>query len=355
VSPLVLVVNPGAGSTKAALFRGTALVREHTVRHPDAELARFPRVADQLPWRLAALRAWVDEAEVARGELAAVVGRGGLLRPVESGTYEVDEAMLRDAARAERGEHAANLGAPLAKGLAEAFGCPAYVVDPVSVDELEPVARYSGLAGVSRKSLCHALNMRAVARRHAAAAGRPVEGLRLVVAHLGTGVSVSAQRDGRMIDVANPMDEGPFSGDRCGGLPATAIIDLCFAAGADARSVKRRLFGDGGLYSYLGTRDVREAAQRAERGDAEAAGVLDAMAYQIAKSIAEMAVALAGAVDALLLTGGAAHVTALVEAVRRRAEWIAPVLVYPGEDELLALAEGGLRVLSGEERPKTYG
>jgi butyrate kinase len=354
VADLILAVNPGAGSTKLGLYRGATSVADHTDRHADAELARFRRVSDQLAWRADGARAFLARNGVARGALAAVVGRGGLLAPVESGTYEVDDAMLRDAMEAARGEHAANLGAPIARAVADDHGCPAFVVDPVSIDEMEPVARLSGLAGVPRQSLCHALNMRAVARRHAAAAGRRVEDLALVVAHLGTGASLCAQRGGRMVDVVNPMDEGPFSGDRCGAVPATALVDLCFAPGADRAALKRRLFGDGGLFSYLGTRDVREAARRAAAGDGEAALVLDAMGYQVAKAVAEMAAALVGRVDAVLLTGGAANEPALVEAIRRRAAWIAPLCVYPGEDELLALAEGARRVLAGEERAKRY-
>lgn len=352
---LLLAVNPGAGSTKLGLFRGAGRVMEHVERHAERELERFSRIADQLSWRTAAVRSFLERALVERGALAAVVGRGGLFKPVLSGTYLVDEAMLRDAELSRHGEHAANLGAPIAKAIADEHGCPAFVVDPVSVDELEPVARLSGLAGVERKSLCHALNMRAVARRHAAAVGRRIEELRLVVAHLGTGTSLSAQREGRLVDVVNPQDEGPFSGDRCGGIPATALIELCFAPGAEKSAVRRRLFGDGGLFSYLGTRDVREVAERAERGEAEPRLVLDAMAYQIAKAVGELAAALCGNVDAVLLTGGAAHGRALVSRIRPRVAWIAPVFVYPGEDELLALAEGALRVLGGQERPRTYG
>ena len=351
--PFVLAVNPGAGSTKLGLYRGASSVAEHVLRHDAAELARFQRVADQLPWRAEAVRAWLA-GRVPPGALRAVVGRGGLLRPVPSGTYAVDDAMLADATRAERGEHAANLGALLARTLADEHGCPAFVVDPVSVDELADVARLSGLAGVGRTSLCHALNMRAVARRHAAAVGRPIAELGLVVAHLGTGCSLSAQAGGRLVDVVNPQDEGPFSGDRSGGLPATALVDLCFAPGADRAALRRRLFGDGGLFSYLGTRDVREAAARAAAGDGEARLVLDAMAYQIAKAVGEMAVALGGRLDAILLTGGAAHCEALVERIRGRVAFLAPVVVYAGEDELLALVEGALRVLKGEETARRY-
>jgi butyrate kinase len=354
-APLILAVNPGAGSTKLGLFRGEALLADRVVRHEEPELARFARVADERPLRAAAARAFLAEAGVARGQLAAVVGRGGLFRPMESGTYLVDEAMLRDAASGPRGEHAANLGALLAAELAAEHGCPALVADAVSLDELEPVARLSGLAGVERTSLCHALNMRAVARRHARAVGRPLGELRLVLAHLGTGASLAALRGGRLVDVVNPQDEGPFSGDRCGGIPATALIDLCFAPGAEKGAVRRRLFGDGGLHSYLGTRDVREAARRAREGDALAALVLDAAAYQLAKAVGEMAVVLEGRVDAVLLTGGAVNEPALVGAIRPRVEWIAPVKLYPGEDELAALAEGARRVLAGEEQAKRYG
>ncbi len=352
---LILAVNPGSGSTKLALFRGGARLAEHSERHEERALEGFARVADQLPLRVAAVRSFLARVRVERGALAAVVGRGGLFKPLASGTYLVDEAMLRDAREAPRGEHAANLGAPIAEAIAVEHGCPAFIVDPVSVDELEPVARVSGLAGVERKSLCHALNMKAVARRHAAAALRRLESMRLVVAHLGTGASLCAQRDGRLVDVVNPQDEGPLSGDRCGGVPATALIDLCFTPGADKRGLRKRLFGDGGVYSYLGTRDVREAAERAAGGDAQAALVLEAMAYQVAKSVGELATVLEGKVDAVLLTGGAAHVEALVAAIRRRVEWIAPVVVYPGEDELLALAEGAQRVIAGEEEARSYG
>jgi butyrate kinase len=353
--PLVLAVNPGAGSTKLALYRGDVLVREERLLH--AELMERPaaRVWDELPVRVAEARRLLEGASVAPGALAAVAGRGGLLPPLASGTYAVDAAMLRDLERAERGEHASNLGAPMARRIADDHGCPAFVVDPVSVDELEPVARVTGLAGIERRSFSHALNIRAVARRFAREAGRPLASLRLVVAHLGTGVSLAALRDGRMVDVVNPQDEGPFSGDRAGGVPATALVDLCFAPGAEARHVRRRLFGDGGLYSHLGTRDVREALARAGAGDARAALVVEAMCYGVAKSAAALAAALEGRVDALLLTGGMAHLAPIVDAVRSRVAWIAPFHVLPGEDELRALAEGALRVVRGEEPARRYG
>ncbi len=352
--PLVLAVNPGAGSTKLGLFRGEERLLEETVRHPEEALAGLALVMDQLPLRAAAVREFLARGLPPGGKLAAAVGRGGLLGPVESGTWAVGEAMVAELERAERGEHASNLGAPLALAVAEEHGCPAFIVDPVSVDELWPVARVTGLAGVERRSLSHALNIRAVARRHARGAGRRLEEMRLVVAHLGTGVSLAALAGGRMVDVVNPQDEGPFSGDRAGGVPAMAVVDLCFSPGAEREAVRRRLFGDGGLHSLLGTRDAREAVGRVEAGDPLAALVLDAMCYQIAKAAAGLAAALEGRVDAILLTGGMAHLASVVEGVRRRVAWIAPVAIHAGEDELRALCEGALRVLAGEEAARAY-
>jgi len=353
--PLILAVNPGAGSTKVALYLGAAQEREARLEHPELLTRPAARCWDELPARLAAVRRFLDEAGVTPGLLFAVVARGGLLPPVPAGTFEVDTAMLADLERAERGDHASNLGAPLARALAGPHCCPALVVDPVAVDELDAAARITGLHGVERRSFAHALNIRAVARRHAASLGRPLAALRLVVAHLGTGISLAAVRDGRMVDVINPQDEGPMSGDRAGAVPATALLDLCFAPGATRAALGRRLFGDGGLYAHLGTRDVREALRLAESGDARAALLLDAMTLQVAKGIGALAAALEGRVDAVLLTGGLAHLPGVVEPIRRRVAFVGPVVVIPGEDELLALAEGALRVVRGEEPALRYG
>lgn len=350
----VLAVNPGASSTKLALYRGAEPAQEVRLEHPELMARPAARVWDELPVRIAAVRAFLAGAEVGRGGLAAVAARGGLLPPLASGAWEVDAAMLADLERAERGDHASNLGAPIARAIADEHGCAALVVDPVSVDELEPVARVTGLAGVERRSFLHALNLRAVARRFARERGRALEDLRLVGIHLGTGVSLAAFVGGRMVDVVNPMDEGPFAADRAGGVPASALVDLCFAPGADLGAVKRRLFGDGGLFAHLGTRDAREALRRAAEGDARAALVVDAMCYQTAKAAGGLAAALEGKVDAVLLTGGMAHLGPIVDAVRRRLAWIAPVHVLPGEDELRALAEGALRALRGEEPARAY-
>jgi butyrate kinase len=346
-------VNPGATSTKLGLFRGAERLAEETLRHADGELRAYPRVADQLPLRVGAARDFLSR-HAAGARLDAVVGRGGLLGPVPAGTLRATPDMAEELLRAPRGEHASNLGVPVALALAAEHGCPAFTVDPVSVDELLPEARVTGLAGVERRSFTHALNIRAAARSHARSVGRPLSGLRLLVAHLGTGVSLAALREGRMVDVVNPQDEGPFSGDRAGGVPVTAVVSMCFAPGAEERAVRRRLFGDGGLFSHLGTRDVNEALARAATGDARARRVVDAMILQVAKGLGALAASLGGRVDAVILTGGMAHVPGVVEPLRAAAGWIAPVHVLPGEDELRALAEGALRVLSGEEAAGEY-
>ncbi|HET6436492.1 MAG TPA: butyrate kinase [Anaeromyxobacter sp.] len=352
--PRVLAVNPGAGSTKLALYAGTERVREESLGSREPGAQSRARIWDELPLRVAAVRDFLSRAAVSPGTLAAVAARGGLLRPLPAGVYAVDEAMLKDLEEAARGQHAANLGAPIAEAIAAEHGCKALVVDPVSVDEMEPVARVTGLPGVERTALSHALNMRAVARRHAAVLKKPLSELGLVVAHLGTGISLSAWRGGRMVDVVNPLDEGPFAGDRAGGLPSTALVSLCFARGAEEGAVRRRLFGDGGFFAHLGTRDVREVLSRADAGDARAALLVEGMCYQTAKAVGGLAAALAGRVDWVLLTGGLSHLEPVVAKVSARLSWIAPVRAYPGEDECRALAEGALRVLSGEERTLCY-
>ncbi len=355
-APLIIAVNPGSTSTKIGLFRGDEAVGEETVRHSDEALRPFAErpVLDQLDMRLAAVRDALAPLGVPPDRPAAVAGRGGLLHPLASGTYVVNDAMLDDLRRASRGEHASNLGAFLARGLAEECGCPAFVVDPVSVDEWEPVARLSGLAGLDRECLSHALNTKAVAKRFARQTRRPYDSLRLVVAHLGSGISISAHRDGRMVDVCNPREEGPFSADRAGGLPAIKLLDLAFSGETSHDELERRIFREGGVYSYLGTRDLADVERRVDNGDADATLVVDAMLYQIAREIGAMATVLGGRVDAILFTGGMAHSGRYTEDLARRVDWIAPVHVFPGEDELRALAEGAARVVRGEEGAREY-
>jgi butyrate kinase len=275
-----------------------------------------------------------------------------LLKPLPSGTYPVNPTMLAELAAAARGDHASNLGAPLAKVLAGPG--PAFVVDPVSVDEWPPVARLSGFAALERECLSHALNAKAVAKRFAREQGRIYSDLRLVVAHLGSGISVSAHQQGLMVDVTNSRDEGAFSMERSGGVPTFKLIDLCFSGKVSRKELERNLFQRGGAFSYVGTRDLTELLRRKGGGDERASLVFDGMVYQIAKEIGSMATVLAGSVDTILITGGMAHSPEMIEALRARVQWIAPLYVYAGEDELRALAEGALRVLRGEEAARNY-
>ena len=354
-TPLILAVNPGSTSTKLAVYEGDAPRFTETLRHDDATLAAFRDrpVLDQTGLRLDAIRSALDRHGVKPGDLQAAVGRGGLLRPLPGGTYAVSEAMLEDLRHARRGEHASNLGAFLARALVGPDG-EAFIVDPVSVDEWDDGVRLSGLAGLDRECLSHALNTRAVARRHAAEVGVPFERLRLVVAHMGSGHSVSAHRDGRMVDVTNSREEGPFSTERAGSVPTVRLVRRVLQDGRSADEAERMLFREGGLYSYLGTRDLREVERRIDDGDRHATLVFEAMVYQLAKTVGAMAAVLDGRVDAVLLTGGMARSDRLVGALSDRVGWIAPVRVYPGEDELRALAEGALRVLAGAEPARRY-
>jgi len=354
----ILVINPGSTSTKYGIYteQGAELVR--SIRHGDEELTLFqglPMVARQ-GYRTRLLKSALEEdgySETGRGteRFAAVVGRGGLLPPLSCGTYLVDDAMVKELYLARRGEHACNLGALLALHFAQAAGVNAYIVDPVTVDEWPPCARLSGTPLLERSCMGHVLNIKAVARRFARETERTYESLRLLVIHMGSGTTVSAHRDGRMID-NNTIEDGPFGPDRTGGLPACELIRLCFSGRFVQKELERKVFGDGGLFAYLGTRDLQEVERQVDAGDAKAALVLEAMIYQIAKEAGAMAAVLEGKVDALLLTGGMAYSQRMVAELTRYLAWIAPIKVYPGEDELQALAEGVFRVLNGEEKAK---
>src|SRR4051794_23730698 len=353
---MILAVNPGSTSTKVGVFCGTTEQATATIRHDEQELQSFrgrPILA-QKSLRSRAVRDWLAASDYSLHELGAVVGRGGLLPPLRSGTYRVDRRMLDTLERHERGEHASNLGAMIAADLAGEAGVEAFVVDPVSVDEWPEDVRLSGHPALPRVCLSHALNAKAVAKRHAGAVGREYADLRLIVAHLGSGISISSHAGGRMIDVTNSREEGAFSPERAGGVPAMQLVDLCFSGTVDRRGVETMLFREGGLLAYLGTRDVAEALRRAEAGEREATTVVAALVHQITREIAAAAAPLRGRVDAILLTGGMAHAGALVAAIAERIAWIAPVAVHPGEDELAALAEGTLRVLTGAEKRQTF-
>lgn len=350
----ILVVNPGSTSTKVGLFDDLQPVDTETLEHGPDEISAERPVLDQMAMRLGALRTLLARWGVAVATLDAVVGRGGLLPPLPGGTYEVCPSLLQDLARAQRGEHASNLGAPIADIVAREAVCPAFVVDPVSVDEMWPVARITGLPDLRRESLCHALNIRATAHAHANASGVSLEELSLIVAHLGGGCSMAAVHRGRLVDVVNPRDEGPMSADRAGGLPSLQLARWVITERLDRGALERRLFREGGLYAHLGTRDLREAYRRADEGDVAAVAVLDALVYQVARTIGGLAACLGGRVDAILLTGGMAHEERLVQAVACKVAFIAELHAYPGEDELAALAAGAWRVLTGAESAQVY-
>ncbi|MDZ7363313.1 MAG: butyrate kinase [candidate division KSB1 bacterium] len=352
----ILVINPGSTSTKLALFANESATFTETLRHADSEMAPFansPMLA-QLEFRLEKILASLRAHGVDMLRLDAVVGRGGLLKPLASGTYLVNNQMLNDLRRAERGEHASNLGAFIAHKLAAHAKCPAFIVDPVSVDEWPPVARLSGLAGLDRECLSHALNTKAIAKRFAREHGQEYSNMRLVVAHLGSGISISAHENGRMIDVTNSREEGAFSTERAGTLPVMKLVELCFSGKFTRQEIETKIFREGGIFSYLGTKDLQEVLRRKQAGDEKTQLVFKAMIYQISKEIGAMAAVLCGQVDAILLTGGMIHAHEVHDALKKRIVWIAPVFSYPGEDEMRALAEGALRVLSGEEKAHDY-
>jgi butyrate kinase len=287
--------------------------------------------------------------------LNAVVGRGGLLKPIAGGTYRINPDMIHDLSRAKYGEHASNLGAVLAGRVAKKADCPAYIVDPVVVDEMADAARYSGHPLISRKSIFHALNQKAVARKAAQKLGKSYMQCRLIVAHMGGGISIGAHMNGRVIDVNNALDgEGPFSPERAGGVPAGDLIALCYSGRYPEKKMRRMLVGSGGLTAYLGTNDLREIERRIREAETDAENVFNAMAYQIGKEIGAMAAALQGGVDGIVLTGGLAFSEAFVKAIEAHIDWIAPVQVFPGEAEMEALVEGAYRVLKGEEEEKSY-
>lgn len=350
----ILAVNPGATSTKYGVFEDEKVLLKKTIEHQGADLETFSRVFDQYHYRLALITEGLATADISLHSLEGVVGRGGLLKPLLGGTYAVNEAMVEDLEKAEQGQHASNLGGVIAYNLAQQLGIPGFIVDPVSVDELEPEARLSGFPDLPRISMSHALNSKAVARNVAKEMGKKYEQLNFVVAHLGTGISISAHKQGRMIDVNNAQEEGPFSPDRCGGLPAKMLTKLCFSGKYTHEELMTRVMGSGGMYAYLGTKDIREAEQRGKNGDQLAELVLEAMAYQAAKEIGAMSVVLMGDVDGIILTGGIAYSQRIVGGISRRVQFIAPILVRPGEEELESLAQGAIRVLQGEEQVRNY-
>lgn len=350
----ILVINPGSTSTKVAIFNGLENVIQKNLEHSSEEIAKYEKIADQLEMRQQIIEEWVVEQGYDLNKLEAVVGRGGLLRPMPGGTYEVSEPMIKDLTTGFQGEHASNLGGLIADKIAKKADTKSFIVDPVAVDEFEELARISGIPEIERRSLGHALNIKAVGRRAASQLGKSLEDVNLIVAHLGGGISICPLKKGKAVDYNNANEMGPFSPERTGGLPSGDLAKLCFSGKYTLAEMKKKINGKGGLVAYLNTNDVRKVQEMIDQGDKNAELVLEAMAYQISKEIGQMATVLSGKTDAVVITGGIAYSKVLTEWIKERVSFIAPFIVIPGEDEMLALAEGAVRVLNGEEKPKIY-
>ena len=349
MSKYILAINPGSTSTKVAIFDGMDNKLQKDLSHSTAELDKFDKITDQFEYRKDIIVEWFTTEGYAISDLKAVVGRGGLLKPMPSGTYKVTDALAEDLRIGIQGEHASNLGGLIARAIAESAGVESYIVDPVAVDEFEEVARISGMPEIKRKSLLHALNVKAIAHRVAKEKNTTVEELNMVIAHLGGGISVVPLKKGKMIDANNANEMGPFSPERTGGLPSGDLAKLCFSGKYESmKALKPHLRGKGGMVAYLGTNDVREALKMVESGDKHAELILDAMAYQISKEIGSMATVLKGKVDAVVLTGGVAYAEYITSRIKDSVSFIAEVIVKPGEDEMIALNEGVLRIDAGE-------
>ncbi|MFW5744627.1 MAG: butyrate kinase [Spirochaetota bacterium] len=352
----LLVINPGSTSTKVSWFEGDEGRFSETLPHSAEELARFPSIAAQAPFRREAIDRFLAAHGLDPVVLAAVVARGGLLHPLEGGVYAVNDAMVADLESGGYGHHASNLGGIIARAIADAVGCPAYIADPVVVDELDELARLSGLPDLPRRSIFHALNQKSAAREACRRLGRSYESSNLIVAHMGGGVSVGAHRAGRVVDVNNALDgEGPFSPERAGTLPAGQLVDLVLSGRHTEAEIRRMITGAGGVVAYAGTNDVRELIARAHAGEEHAELVLRAMCYQIAREISSHGATLAGSVDAVVLTGGMAHNDEIVSQISARVGFLAEVVVIPGEREMVSLAAAALGALRGEREVRTYG
>jgi butyrate kinase len=353
---LILAINPGSTSTKFSIFEEDNLIFEKTLRHSGEDLSNFKRVADQFDFRKDLIMNELKGRSIDLTEIKAVVGRGGLVNPIESGVYKVNQKMIDHLNAELSGSHACNLGALIADDIAaELPEAEAYIVDPVVVDELQPVARVTGHPEIERRSIFHALNQKAVARIYAASINRRYEDLNLVVTHMGGGISVGAHKKGRVVDVNNALNgDGPFSPERSGGLPAGQLVDLCFSGRFSRQEILNMITGKGGMMAYLGTNDFIEVCKRADNGESMAILIRDAFTYQVGKEIGAMAAVLSGYVDAIILTGGIAHHETTVKRIKSMVDFIAEVIVYPGEDELKALAFNGLLALDGKVEIKTY-
>ncbi|MCQ2519556.1 MAG: butyrate kinase [Lachnospiraceae bacterium] len=350
-----LIINPGSTSTKIGVFEDETLLFEETLRHTTEEIAQYGSIFEQKDFRKDVILNILKEKDFDLKKLNFVVGRGGMLKPIPGGTYEVTNALLNDLIIGKQGQHASNLGGILAKEIGDSLGIHSYIVDPVVVDELQEIARLSGVPELPRRSVFHALNQKAVAKRYAKEVGKKYEDLNLIVVHMGGGVSVGAHKNGKVVDVYNALDgEGAFSPERAGAVPPGDLLKLCFSGKYTEKELYKKLVGGGGFNAYLNTNDARIVEAKYLEGDEFATKVFHAFHYQVAKDIGAMATVLEGKVDQIILTGGIAYGKITCDAIKERAGWIAPFTVYPGEDELLALCQGGLRVETGEEKAMEY-
>ncbi|MBN1949766.1 MAG: butyrate kinase [Bacteroidales bacterium] len=352
----ILAINPGSTSTKIAVYHNSKPIFLKTISHPAEELRKFKKIGDQYIYRKDHILKELEQSQIDIQKLDVIVARGGLLRPIKSGVYSINEQMKRDLRKGELGEHASNLGALIADEIAQGLDkCRAYIADPVVVDELQDVARFSGHPKFKRLSIFHALNQKATARAYSRLMNHKYEELNLIIAHLGGGVSVGAHCKGKVIDVNQALDgEGPFSPERSGTLPAGALARYCFEPGVTLEDVRKIITGEGGYMAYMNTNNAYEVELMAQDGNREAELIQQAMSYQIGKEIGALAAVLKGHVDAIILTGGISHNPMVVEYIKTMVSFIAPVVIYPGEDELHALVWNGLLVLKGQLEPKEY-
>ncbi|MCR4691561.1 MAG: butyrate kinase [Lachnospiraceae bacterium] len=350
-----LIINPGSTSTKIGVFEDETLLFEETLRHSTEEIAQYASIVDQKDFRKNIILDLLKSKDFDIKSLDFIVGRGGMLKPIPGGTYEVSDELLEDLKIGKQGQHASNLGGILAREIGEEIGKPSFIVDPVVVDELAPISRYSGVPELPRTSVFHALNQKAVAKRYAKEKGVAYDSLNLVVVHMGGGVSVGAHQKGKVVDVFNALDgDGAFSPERAGAVPSGALIKMCFSGKFTEKEVYKKIVGNGGFNAYLGTNDMRDVEKMAADGDAKASEIREAFIQQVAKDIGSMCCVLSGKVDQIIVTGGIAYDKVVVAGLKERCEWMAPFTVYPGEDELLALCQGGLRVVNGEEKALNY-
>jgi len=354
MNKLILIINTGNTSTKIGIYKGEKKQFEESIKHSDKDLEGFSDINSQKDYRENLIYNFLKEKNIDINDLGAIAARGGLLKPLSSGTYLVDDAMIKDLVEAKRGSHASHLSAQIGYSIAKKTNINCYVVDPISVDELAPVARFSGHKLFERIMLSHALNMKAVAKRFAKEKKKDYKKLNLIVIHLGTGISISIHSEGKMIDGINSSEEGCFSPDRSGGLPILQVIRYIDRTGVNLKKLEKTIFGNGGIFSYLNTKNFFKVEELYNEGDAETIKVVEAMAYQVAKETGSFAAVVNGKIDNIIITGGMAYAGFLVDLIKKRINFIAPIEVYPGEDEIEALVEGTLRVLSGEEKPLRY-